>query len=284
MTDGPIRVRIVGTGRAGGSFSAALTEVGCRVELVHRDHPDPGRGVDLVLCCVPDAVVGTLVPTWPVHVGTVVAHCAGSLGLEVLGAHPRVASLHPLVSLPDPDTGAERLRGAWFAVAGDPLVSDLVASLGGTAVEVGDLDRATYHAAAVVASNHLVALMGQVERLAASVGVPLEAFVQLASGSLANVAATGPAAALTGPVARADWATVLAHLDVLGTDEQLAYRSLAEQAAQLVGPERVAELRGVLAALDRDGGAGGGAGGGADADGGNGGDRGSEGRADGTAP
>jgi len=279
VIDRPIRVRIVGAGRAGGSFATALTQAGHQAELVHRDHPDPGAGVDLVLCCVPDAAVGSLVGSWPVHAGTVVAHCAGSLGLEPLGAHPRVASLHPLVSLPDPDTGAERLRGAWFAVAGDPLVSDLVASLGGTAVEVGDPDRATYHAAAVVASNHLVALMGQVERLAASVGVPLEAFVQLTSGSLANVAATGPAAALTGPVARGDWATVDSHLDVLEPDEQLAYRALAEQAARLVGPERVEELRRVLAVHDGGGVADAGADGG-----GAGGDGASEGRADGAAP
>ena len=151
----------------------------------------------------------------------------------------------------------------------------MVASLGGTAVEVGDVDRSTYHAAAVVASNHLVALMGQVERLAGSIGVPLEAFVQLASGSLANVAATGPAAALTGPVARGDWATVGRHLEVLGPTSSSPTAALAEQAARLVGPERVAELQGFLASLgDRDP---------ADAAGG-GGDGGSEDRAGGTAP
>ncbi len=277
MTDGPIRVRVVGAGRAGGSFASALALAGHVVELVHRDHPDPGQDVDLALCCLPDAAIQPSVRSWPVHAGTVVAHCAGSLGLQVLDAHPRIASLHPLVSLPDPVTGAARLQGAWFAVAGDPLVSEVVTSLGGTAVEVGDVDRATYHAAAVVASNHLVALMGQVERLAGSIGVPPQAFVQLASGSLANVARSDPAAALTGPVARGDWATVGRHLEVLPPDEQLAYRALAEQAARLVGPERVAELLRVLADHDDRDRAG------VDAVG-SGGDGGSEGRAGGTAP
>ena len=36
------------------------------------------------------------------------------------------ASLHPLVALPNAELGAQRLRsGAWFAVAGDPLVSEV---------------------------------------------------------------------------------------------------------------------------------------------------------------
>ena len=149
--------------------------------------------------------------------GTVVAHLAGSLGLDVLAPHPRRAALHPLVSLPDAEVGARRLRaGAWFAVAGDPpgslaLMEALVADLGGRSFTVADADRAAYHAAAAIASNHLVALLGQVERVAAGAGVPLEAYLDLVRATLDNVAEMGPAAALTGPVARGDWATVERH-------------------------------------------------------------------------
>ena len=234
MTGRPTRVRIVGAGRAGGSFARALGDVGWVVDLVHHDHPDPAQQVDVVLACVPDAAVATVVASWPVHANVVVAHCAGSLGLDVLVPHPAVGSVHPLVSLPDPTTGAARLRGAWFGVAGDDAMRSLVEALGGTAVQVDDPARATYHAAAVVASNHLVALMGQVERLAGGVGVPLEAYLELARGSLANVGEVGAAAALTGPVARGDWDTVRRHLASLAPDERPAYVALAVQAARLV--------------------------------------------------
>ena len=123
---------------------------------------------------------------------TVVAHLAGALGLGVLAGHPRPAALHPLVALPDPETGAARLAdGAWFAVAGDPLVEQVVADLGGHLFTVADEDRTRYHAAAVIASNHLVALLGQVERVAPE-GVPLEAFLALVRGTVDNVAALGP--------------------------------------------------------------------------------------------
>ena len=93
-----------------------------------------------------------------------------------------------------------RLRsGVTFAVAGDPITRTLAASLGGRAVEVDDARRGAYHAAAVVAANHLVALLGQVERLAEQAGLPLEAFAGLVRAAADDALALGPGRALTGP-------------------------------------------------------------------------------------
>jgi predicted short-subunit dehydrogenase-like oxidoreductase (DUF2520 family) len=78
-----------------------------------------------------------------------------------------------------------------------------------------------------------VALMGQVERVAASIGAPLDAYLDLARGSLADVADLGPAAALTGPVRRGDSATVARHLAALPAEERAAYEAMAAEAARL---------------------------------------------------
>lgn len=102
--------------------------------------------------------------------------------------------------------------------------------LGGAGAET---DWARYHAAGVIASNHLVALLGQAERVAATVGAPVEAFLDLARWSLADVAALGPRAALTGPVRRGDTATVGRHLDSLPADERPAYEAMAREAGRL---------------------------------------------------
>jgi predicted short-subunit dehydrogenase-like oxidoreductase (DUF2520 family) len=108
--------------------------------------------------------------------------------------------------------GAERLRsGATFAVAGDPVTRRMAQALGGRAVEVDDRDRVVYHAAASIAANHLVALIGQVERLAAAAGLPLEAFAGLLHAATDDALALGPSRALTGPAARGDWDTVERH-------------------------------------------------------------------------
>ncbi len=230
--------RIIGRGRAGQSLAVALEGAGWDVDVLDRraDLAPAARGCPLLLIATPDAAVAEVAAAVQPIGDTVVAHLAGALGLDVLAPHARRASLHPLVAMPDPDTGGRRLRGAWFAVAGDSRVSDVVDALGGRSVEVAADRRSSYHAAAVVASNHLVALLGQAERIAADAGVPFEALLDLVRATVDNVAELGPAAALTGPVARGDWQTVVAHLEALAPDERVAYDVLANEARKLAFP------------------------------------------------
>ena len=227
-------LRVVGPGRAGGALMRALGAAGWDVVPALRRGDDlrgAAAGVDLLVIATPDAAVAEVAAAVEPVATTVVAHLAGSLGVDVLGAHPRPAAIHPLRSIPTPETD---LRGAWFAVAGDPLVGQVVTALGGYRVDVGDADRVTYHAAACIASNHLVALLGQVERVAAAAGVPLAAYLDLVRGTVDNVAALGPAAALTGPAARGDWATIDRHLAALDESERPAYEALMRAARRLV--------------------------------------------------
>jgi predicted short-subunit dehydrogenase-like oxidoreductase (DUF2520 family) len=109
----------------------------------------------------------------------------------------------------------------------------MVACLGGRVVEVADGDRAAYHAAACIAANHVVALLGQVERVAASVGLDLESFLPLTRAAVDDVAALGAGAALTGPARRGDWATLSRHLDALPESERAGYQAGAALATRL---------------------------------------------------
>src|SRR5271156_579612 len=152
-----MHITIVGAGRAGSSFASALTRVGHVVDVAHR----------------------------------VAAPVAGSRTLEVLSPHPRVGSLHPLMALPS-GSDADRLLGATYCVAGDELMRDVALSLAGRVITLRDDRRTIYHAAAVVVSNHLVALMGQVRTLAESIGLTLEDFMPLAEQTLVDVARFGP--------------------------------------------------------------------------------------------
>lgn len=239
MTIAP-RLRVIGPGRAGTSFAAALQRAGWQVVgLLGRgdDVAAAGVGADLVLIATPDAAIAEVAARIEPSPEPVIAHAAGSFGTDVLGDHPRTAAIHPLVALPDPERGAERLFGSWFALAGDPLVQRAAADLGGRWFEVADADRAAYHAAAAVAANHLVGLMGQVDRIAGGIGVPGEAYLHLAAGALQNVAEVGPAAALTGPAARGDWDTIARHLAAIDPSERPAYLALAAAARRLVSDE-----------------------------------------------
>ena len=227
--------RVIGAGRAGTALAAALTDAGWSVDGPHgRDHDLSAAaiGTRAAILAVPDAAVPDVAAS--VQPGdAAVLHISGSLGLDALRPHRRAASVHPLVALPDSERGAARLRGAWFATAGDPVADEIVAALGGRSVEVEDSDRVRYHAAAVIASNHLVALLGQVERVAAAIDVPLEAYLDLARGALDDVAAVGAGQALTGPVSRSDWGTVSRHLSAIDQVERPAYALLADAARRL---------------------------------------------------
>ena len=232
-------IRIIGPGRAGTSLGSALSTRGWSLAgYLGRDDDVSGaaRGVDVLVVATPDdtvAEVATLVEPVP---STTVVHLSGSLGLDALAPHPRRGGLHPLVPLPNAEVGAARLvSGVTFAVAGTSAVDDMAHSLGGRTVEVADADRAAYHAAACIAANHVVALLGQVERVAASVGLSLESFLPLTRAALDDVDRLGPGAALTGPARRGDWATLSRHLDALAAEERPGYQAGAALATKLAG-------------------------------------------------
>ncbi len=232
---------LVGPGRAGRSLARALEHLGWSQagSYGRLDDPAPAAaGVELCIVATPDDAIAAVARS--IEPGdAVVMHLSGVTPLTALGSH-RAAALHPLVALPDPDRGAVLLRSAWFAVAGDDLAAELADRLSGRFFEIADEDRALYHAAAVVASNHVVALLGQADRIAAEIGLPFEALVSLVQATIGSVADLGPAAALTGPAARGDHATISAHLAALGDrlpDEVPGYEALVDLARRLASEQ-----------------------------------------------
>ena len=232
-----MHITVVGAGRAGTSFTLALRRAGHEVAVVHHDEIALGSP-EFVLLCVPDDEIAAIAARIAPSDDFVVAHVAGSRNLDVLETHRRVASMHPLTVLPTGELGADRLVGATYCVAGDESILTVVAALRGRVISLRDDQRTAYHATAVFASNHLVALMGQVERLAESVGLALEDFLGLARQSLLDVADMGPGAALTGPASRGDMATIDAHLAAIPESERSAYVALANAAFELAERQR----------------------------------------------
>ncbi|HEV3267318.1 MAG TPA: DUF2520 domain-containing protein [Acidimicrobiales bacterium] len=234
-----MNITIVGAGRAGSSFLAALRGVGHEVRLVHHDALVEVGAPELILLCVPDDAIRAVSDRLAPSDAYVVAHLAGSRGLDELNAHARVGLMHPLAALPTPELGAPRLLGALYSVAGDDLISLVVSSLKGRALRLTDDQRAIYHATATVAANHLVALMGHVQVLAESAGLTLEDFLPLSEQALADVALMGVSRALTGPASRADMATIDAHLAAIPASERSTYVAMANAAFELAEQRRL---------------------------------------------
>lgn len=235
--DTKVTLRLVGTGRAASALAAALPEPYELLGFLRRgdDLFSAAADVDVLVLAVSDDAIAEVAGRIAPNPGCLVVHLSGSRGLDVLAGHPRRGAMHPLAPLPDAEVGARRLRsGLSFAVAGDPGVLDLVDALGGRPVPVRDEQRAAYHAAASVAANHVVALLGHLEKVAAAAGLPLEAFLPLTRAAVEDAAQLGPAAALTGPASRGDWQTLERHLAAIPESERAAYRAGVAMALSLM--------------------------------------------------
>jgi predicted short-subunit dehydrogenase-like oxidoreductase (DUF2520 family) len=217
-------------------------------------------GTAAVLLAVPDSalpeVAWDLARMGDAPPGCAALHLSGALSTDVLaplhGAGYSIGSLHPLIAVADPWLAAERVLGAAFAVSGEPaalgVARRLVSALGGRALVIPPQLRPLYHAAAVVASNYLVAITGLSMRLMAEAGVPeedtLPALLPLLRGTLDNVAQLGVPAALTGPIARGDSDTVRLHLARLSAADRVLYCGLGMELLRLAREAGLDEQRG----------------------------------------
>lgn len=178
--------------------------------------------VDIVLLAVRDDAIAEVSHRLSGQVGGVgvVAHVSGFvpvLALHHLQVHgPAVGGFHPLQSLPDPESGADALAGAFAGIDGDDLAVDmlthLASTLGMEPFRLDDAARPAYHAAAAAAANFVVASLAVSGDLFASAGVDPRVCRPLVERVVANAFDKGPEVSLTGPIARGDIETVIGHL------------------------------------------------------------------------
>jgi predicted short-subunit dehydrogenase-like oxidoreductase (DUF2520 family) len=157
----------------------------------------------------------------------VALHTCGAGGPELLAPLGALGvscgAIHPLQTVRDRDKGGEALRVATYAVCGDGdalrWAEEIGAILSGRVINVPADARPLYHAAAVMTSNYLVALLDAAEQLMRLAGVPrvdaLPSLAPLVRATLDNVFEFGAEAALTGPIVRGDAATVARHLNAM---------------------------------------------------------------------
>ena len=159
--------------------------------------------------------------------GAVVFHCSGAKASSELqaarAAGALVASVHPVRSFADPQAVAADFAGTFCGIEGDEealaLLEPAFAAIGARLVRIDPAAKTVYHAAAVFASNYLVTVVDAALRAYEASGVPAQVARELArplaTEALANVFRLGPEAALSGPVARGDFATVARQQDAV---------------------------------------------------------------------
>jgi predicted short-subunit dehydrogenase-like oxidoreductase (DUF2520 family) len=284
------KVSIVGVGRMGGALAIALARKGYEIKnlfgrnreaverIYERLESKPKILSDEEFSAVSSEII--LITTQDFEIENVAAvlaaklqnkphkpfvfHASGSLSSDVLRPLKeigcRVGSIHPLVSVSDAVFGAERFAGAFFCVEGEPeaveTAEKIVSELGGKSFTVETKFKALYHAAAVVASGHFVALIDVALEIFSKCGVEKnkarEILLPLVESTIENLEKQTTAQALTGTFARADVETFERHLEALGAnvsvEARCVYLQLAERSTHLAetrgaNAEKISEIQ-----------------------------------------
>ena len=164
--------------------------------------------------------------------GRTVLHTSGALSAsEVLAplaaAGFATGSIHPLVSISESRIGAEKLRGAFYCIEGDVVAKrvarSIVKDLEGHSFYISSNYKPLYHAAAVMASGHVTALVAIAIDMLTECGLDRRTARRvlrpLLESTMANLSASGPEVALTGTFARGDLVTVRRHLQALSNKQ-----------------------------------------------------------------
>lgn len=242
---------VVGTGALARSLTRALIQLGmtCRAvfgrsqeslaefrDLFKVERTALIGSEHLPLCDVvfivisDDAIedVASQLASQPMSQDQVVLHTSGVHASDVLGPLAEqgaiIGSFHPLQTFTGQE-GKKRFRGITIGVEGSDvalrtarhLADDLVAS----AVSIPSDRKALYHAAAVMAGNHAIAMLAVAsdlwERATSDPQGGRDALGPLTRQSMENALDLGADAALTGPVVRGDIGTLERHLEALQT-------------------------------------------------------------------
>ncbi|HWB89261.1 MAG TPA: DUF2520 domain-containing protein [Acidimicrobiia bacterium] len=227
-----MRLIVVGPGRAGGAIALASEAAGHDIVGVLSRHPvDRWEQLDwdvqlpeadIVLIAVTDEAIPEVAARIAPHVSEVgvAAHLSGFTPVlalrEIQERGTAVGGFHPLQSLPDAESGAKALEGSFVGIDGDQLGADvlthLAVTLGMEPFRLDDAARPAYHAAAAAAANFVVTSLAVSADLFHSAGIDPKVSRPLVERAVANVFEKGPAASLTGPIARGDIDTVIGHL------------------------------------------------------------------------
>jgi predicted short-subunit dehydrogenase-like oxidoreductase (DUF2520 family) len=267
-----LRIAIIGAGRMGQGLGTALANTGQNVTLLGRRAQDlvppfsladawaPAlRAASLVLIATPDSAVesvaGEVAGLGVIGPGHAVLHLAGPLDRAALAplnpSGAALGSFHPLQTVADPASAAERLIGAYAGLEGDDRAVEMgkrvakLLKMFPIVVPAGG--KAKYHAGAVMAANYTVGLFGTAQRLASEAGVESDLasrmYLPLLQGAVGNIVNLGSVEALTGPIRRGDLSTIRLHLNALSSRDQDLYRVLGLGVLNLARSAGLAEER-----------------------------------------
>lgn len=257
------------------SFRAYLEAEGAMPEIVAGPN-EAARKASLVFITTADRAISRiaedLAESGSIGAGHVLVHTSGALSSEeaLRAASARGAGIlafHPLQSIATIERGIEVLPHCTVFLDGDAAGleagREMASALGTPCLTIPPDAKLLYHAAACMASNYLVTLLGISLDLLGHCGLPateaLPALMPLVRGSIENVAALGIPGALTGPIERGDQSVIANHVSAIrqkAPEVDAVYRVLGSETVRLaaakgrLSPSELASMLGILGVYD----------------------------------
>ncbi|MFL6215228.1 MAG: Rossmann-like and DUF2520 domain-containing protein [Blastocatellia bacterium] len=182
----------------------------------------------------------------------VILHASGAASSDALAGLREsgfvVGSCHPLQTFESPQQALTVIRQSYFCIEGDAgavrAARSFVERIGARSFEIPTDKKPLYHAAAVLASGGVTALLSvsfdALRRCGLSEAQARRVLLPLTEATVANVGAVGPRRALTGPVRRADMGTIRSNMEALAAIDLQGlaiYRLLSAQGLRLIEPQ-----------------------------------------------
>lgn len=277
------RIGVLGAGRLGTTLAIALNRCGIRVTHVASARMQSAQhlalrlpssiattpaelceSADIVFLTLPDDAIAPLTASVRFRSDQSLLHCSGALELAVLdrarAAGAAIGCLHPLQTFPERFGDPSKLASIAIGIEASDTellawLEHACAALGANSVQLAGVDRAAYHAAAVLSSNYVIALHAAAAHAWQLAGLPAalarQALAPLTIGAALAIERLPLEAALTGPIARADVGTLERHLSALARSPDLLalYRALGQKLLDLPidwSPEQRAQLTALL--------------------------------------
>jgi predicted short-subunit dehydrogenase-like oxidoreductase (DUF2520 family) len=232
-----LNISIIGVGKMGGALALAFDRIGFTIDnLVGKPSNLPISQLpfnsstpnyinqikafdsDVIFITTQDSEIeGVAKQLFPSNrKNQIVFHTSGSLSSDVLfnlkEKGYEIGSIHPLVSISDQIIGAEHFSGSFFCVEGTAgalsIANKIVNAIDGKPFTIESKHKTLYHASAVTACGHIVALFSVAIEMLSKCGLnetdAKTILLPLLKSTLENLTVQPNESALTGTFARLD--------------------------------------------------------------------------------
>jgi len=236
-------ISFTGAGKVASSFIPGFKTAGFSIKQVVSRNSDKGKRValsagarwsdtprfdedtDIIIVAVPDRILESVLGNISCHRNTIVAHTAGSCGLEIFPGHiEKKGVFYPLQTFSEGRN--VDLKGVpIFIESYDPevtaVLNELAVSLG-CRPETADVERRRMlHIAAIFVSNFTNYMLTRGYQITRKEGFDPDLLRPLLTETVAKAIERGPESSQSGPAVRNDYNTIEKHVDLLSFSPEL---------------------------------------------------------------